>query len=745
MAHTLVIDASAITRLLSCSAFSEDWFRTFSEAQLPNNVGHIQVGEIVFLLGPDAIRAPRLLVISLSGTGLFDALEKENRNDVFSRILQVAADKTPNVGPGWAQFRAGSKLSFQSVSWAKLKDPPRIEMDLNPRGHRHAYVYALDRTHRRLETVLVPYQPFDDALQDYDDAALRRSDWVPQHDGNPNDGFLLTAVDDPVSLGLRRKDWLRGRLTSEQQRFITQPLQQSLRLFGAAGTGKTLSLVLKCALDATARLPAQPDYRILFLTHSQATVTNVTEALYAVDDNGVIAAAAPGALTVCTLLELAYKAMRYDLHQVSPLSTDGLEGRKLQCEVLEGQIARFRDAEWIAYRDQCSAQFQSAIDADYASAESRAFVAALLMEINCVLEAEGVRDNQQRRTRYESDSKGRKRWMMPLPADGDRRAVLRLYDMFRQYLRELQVIGVGEMITDYLGFLDTHLWNQARLAEGWDVIFIDELHLFNHQERMVPHYLMKRGGQQLLVMAYDNKQSVQDTFYAPQSNAAFPSHIGAGQTVPFELKTGFRYTPAIAEVLEAIDETFPNVIDFEPGDSDGWRPIRQLSRGGDRGQRPVLHVALTDLELFNQAFSTAKVMQQDLQAPKRVAVLCLNEAMFERYSQAGQVRDDLFVVRDREDISRIRYLGHSKYIFSMPEFVAGEQFDTVVLIHVNEGDVEHGVYGPAAFRRYVSAVYLGASRAERKLRIFSSLQRGGYSRVLQPAIDKKVLVVQPRT
>jgi len=137
-------------------------------------------------------------------------------------------------------------------------------------------------------------------------------------------------------------------------------------------------------------------------------------------------------------------------------------------------------------------------------------------------------------------------------------------------------------------------------------------------------------------------------------------------------------------------------------------------------------------------------MQQAFQGPKRVAVLCLNEEMFERYSQAGQFRDDFFVIRDREDISRIRYLGHRKYIFSMPEFVAGEQFDTVLLIHVNEGDVEHGVYGPAAFRRYVSAVYLGASRAERALQIFSSLQRGGHSRLLQPAIDKEMLVVQPR-
>ena len=77
----------------------------------------------------------------------------------------------------------------------------------------------------------------------------------------------------------------------------------------------------------------------------------------------------------------------------------------------------------------------------------------------------------------------------------------------------------------------------------------------------------------------------------------------------------------------------------------------------------------------------------------------------------------------------------------MPDFVAGIQFDTVFLIEVNDGEVEDGPYSTGALRRFVSIVYLGASRAEQVLEIYSSDERGGPSRVLRHAINNGALDV----
>ena len=70
----------------------------------------------------------------------------------------------------------------------------------------------------------------------------------------------------------------------------------------------------------------------------------------------------------------------------------------------------------------------------------------------------------------------------------------------------------------------------------------------------------------------------------------------------------------------------------------------------------------------------------------------------------------------------------------MPEFVAGLQFDTVLLIEVNRSEVPDGPYSAAALRKFVSQVYLGASRAERQLEIYSSRNQGGVAPLISPAV-----------
>ena len=89
---------------------------------------------------------------------------------------------------------------------------------------------------------------------------------------------------------------------------------------------------------------------------------------------------------------------------------------------------------------------------------------------------------------------------------------------------------------------------------------------------------------------------------------------------------------------------------------------------------------------------------------------------------------------DRESSSNIRHSG-KRFIFGMPEYVAGLQFHTVFLIHIDNSEAPIDA-GPGLRRRFVSSVYLGASRAENHLYIASSRARGGYSDILQLAIDR---------
>jgi hypothetical protein len=214
--------------------------------------------------------------------------------------------------------------------------------------------------------------------------------------------------------------------------------------------------------------------------------------------------------------------------------------------------------------------------------------------------------------------------------------------------------------------------------------------------------------------------------------------MGLGETERFELNTAFRYTTEIAALLEWIDQAIPAVgIAEELGEE--WRKV-SVTGTRDSGKIPSLVVLENSLALYNLVFARAQKRARFLKKGSSVAVLCLSEQLFESYVHAGAYRDHVLAITDREELSNV-YRAGTKFIFSMPEFVAGMQFDTVYLIEVNDGEVGEGPDYPGRSVQFVSQVYLGASRAERTLEIYSSRERGGPAKCLIYAIERAALKV----
>ncbi|QMV71611.1 DUF2075 domain-containing protein [Comamonas piscis] len=459
------------------------------------------------------------------------------------------------------------------------------------------------------------------------------------------------------------------------------------------------------------------------------------------DHDGILSRGKSTFVKICTLQELANEAMKYDLDGLEPLSSDGLEGRALQLETIEAEIERVQRSDWVTAKSRCSEDFRRGMSSIRDTPAYQTFAREIANEIACVLEADGVRQSAERRDRYLNEK--RKSWMMSLPEIEDRRVVLMIYDRFRAILKSMGVLGTDQMIADYLGFLDSNRWDNIRQREGFDVVFVDELHLFNRQERMTLHHLMREDAKApVVVMAYDSKQSVRDTFNglydSPGGVAGLSRDMRLGETERFDLTEGFRYTPEIARVLEWIDQGFPAAGISEELGFD-WRPI-DLKDKKPSGSRPILVRAKSTLDIWNCVFPRARERAKSLQKGRRVAVLCASEVLFKKYSEAGQYGDWFLPISDREQLSSLRHAG-KRFVFSMPDFVAGIQFDTVYLIEVNDGEVEEGPYSTGALRRFVSTIYLGASRAEQILEIYSSDERGGPSRVLRHAINNGALDV----
>ena len=85
-----------------------------------------------------------------------------------------------------------------------------------------------------------------------------------------------------ASLGLGYDQWLK-QLSDEQRRFVDYPLGGPLKLRGAAGTGKTIAMVVKALKTLYSAYEGGGGQRILFLTHSWAAAEIVDRALSKLD------------------------------------------------------------------------------------------------------------------------------------------------------------------------------------------------------------------------------------------------------------------------------------------------------------------------------------------------------------------------------------------------------------------------------------------------------------------------------
>jgi hypothetical protein len=199
-----------------------------------------------------------------------------------------------------------------------------------------------------------------------------------------------------------------------------------------------------------------------------------------------------------------------------------------------------------------------------------------------------------------------------------------------------------------------------------------------------------------------------------------------------ELKQVYRSTPQITAFLRDLDASFPAM------DLEGEYATYVAESQQDNGETPTLTVYQTDIALVDGVFEQAIRIARDIDGGgSQVAVLCLSETLFDKIRLAGRVQDKFVPITTRDDLKELRY-AKSKCVFSMPEFVAGLQFHTVFLIHADSADYDKD-QGQGTRRRYVSRVYLGASRAARTILVSSSKEHGGPSQLFDAPLANTTL------
>ena len=682
---------------------------------------------LVIREGPDSILvatgtcdlSSRLLVIGSALSRNLSRLPVEEHGTLFDRSVRFGLrsfNKSIALSPNSMPYRKGSRSSVFASGASTL----RILAEEGFQGSCNVYVYDLEEASAVQDLAL--HNPDANA---YERALTSLPELfatpVPLHS---NDGpvELGWQASDKVAKGFAYDEWL-PLLSKEQKNFVVErEIVGPLRVRGAAGTGKTLSMVLKAlTVVKTSNVPV----RILFLTHSWAVAGKVDELVRSVGRD------IPGAdsIDVYPLMELA-RQRDYSLVGRRPLGLDSEAGITEALKVISELVESFKTADWVAYRSGCSTGLARRMDAAVGTRERRDLHWDLLSEFGGVFAAEGLLARAADRERYLRVR--RMAYMMRLETPTDREVVFALWRSFLAYLKENGLIATDQIISDYLNDLRTFFWEAKRSIDGYDYVFVDEMHLFNAQERLVFHNLLADGDSSpKVVMALDPRQSPREVFAGVEDEGTRGgTSIYERAQLPNPGKVDFlevyRSTPELTQLTRTVLDAVP-ALDM----GDDWN----LPVGGSMlacGPLPQYKVVDNIAETYATAIATAKsLLNEARRHDGQVAILCMDYDRFLRLRDPAQAQNkkSIYVISSRDDVERLRYLSQ-RIVFSTPEYVAGLQFDTVVLVDANADLVPDGAYSGAAERRFLSELYLGLSRAERRLVVLASRDGGGLTRFL---------------
>ena len=274
--NALVLDQHAIHALAS-ALLETAWFSDFLLPPGAKGLRKVTVDGSIYILSDRANENSRLLVMRVQ-SGL--TAQVPSPRHLLDRTLHLALtvfEKTVSIPVSWRSFHQGSRTSVYAQPESKAAKQ-RLHIYRSPRGSSHIYAHTVTAEVEDFSKVDPHPQFFDIAIAKYLDALVATP---PAVINSQSFGIVLT---EPLGLSLigsgTLQEWYERKLTREQRHFVDRDNGAPIRLKGPAGTGKTLSMAVKCLRDLYRSEESGKDTRVAFTTHSAALAHDVLPGMF---------------------------------------------------------------------------------------------------------------------------------------------------------------------------------------------------------------------------------------------------------------------------------------------------------------------------------------------------------------------------------------------------------------------------------------------------------------------------------
>lgn len=534
-------------------------------------------------------------------------------------------------------------------------------------------------------------------------------------------------------------DGIKGHLTSAQKKFIYSSSNGPARLEGAAGTGKTLTLILRCIQTLKSAKENNEDKKILFITHSTETKKNI-ESIFQANTGGEFffkgSLEEKHYVKISTLQEWCIELLGEKVAETEYLDKDAQDSKELQLLYLHDIIEDFKKSDLDSFSKMISPDLTS-----YLSSEESWTIAELLQtEISTYIKGRAGENLD----RYKKIV--RSKYVMPIVTDEDYDCIYSLYNEYQSKLEAIGQFDSDDIVLTAIGELETPIWRRRRSMDGFESIFVDETHLFNINELCLFHFLTKPSCNTNMIFTIDRSQAIGDSTLSKCDVRSALNIEDSAELEDDDLNTVFRSSPDIlsfaSHILSSGASLFTN---FE-------NPLLEAVGSFTMEEekkciKPILKKFMNDQQLIEEAFEEVISITSQLDCTRsKVVIIPTTDSLCKEIEKYAKSNNKPFeIIKHRGDIEKVNKANKGgKFIISGIDYVGGLEFDAVVIVGADKGRVPPtNSDAKGESKHYITyatynRLYVAITRAKYAITVTYTGTRG-LSDILKKAIDNNVL------
>lgn len=515
-------------------------------------------------------------------------------------------------------------------------------------------------------------------------------------------------------------DMKYNNLTDAQKKVVDfSNINVPLRVDGAAGTGKTVSLIMRAYKLLNEYKEKGKPFNIIFFAHSDSTCRRNREmfsyyegAEYFLEDN------APQRIKFSTLLNYCVEFSK-SLNIESLLERDANDAKTYQLMLIDSVIEKAKQLnKYKTYRPLLSEEIRDLFEEEIT--ERNVICSILQHEFSIQIKGrtDGTIDSYCELPSINNGLKCKNK--------KDKEFVFSLFNDYQTELKSLSVYDVDDAVIEALSRLNAPIWRRERATFGFDYIFVDEMHLFNINEQSVFHFLTRDITQKdvPICFALDYSQAIGDR---GETSTDYIQRAFGKNLEQEKYNTVFRNSPEIAKLCASIATS--GTLMFQESFLNPYESTQHnfTSEEEQHSTQPVLYMYKNDEDMLKALGNHLTTVINEIHCKTSDIAIISFDTNFFKDDNIERIKEII-----AHDITLLNSSGKyepNKCILASPYDVNGLEFKAVILLGADEGRVPQTMGTSDISQHYVkysayNLLYLSSSRAKYRLIALGNVLNG---------------------